>query len=239
MVGILLTHKSLDDIALSKRPVCGVVATALVTGKSFTETWNHYKATKKSPRWTGWLYEREIIKSLEQFNVPYEKIELKKWHKKPLLNTVVNLELMDDTNLYMVFTRKHVQLVQVGRVVDQGGCVRVHNYWARNRRVKSMYRIDNHLTKQFDAVHAITNMAKGYWEDTGLIEKEIKECMVMSEKETKFSKAEKIVDRMAGSKRKEVISQIVSELETSWGSASMFYHRVLRGKKKSEPVTQE
>lgn len=203
----------------SHDPICGVVATAVVTGLPIEKVWRDY-AVKHRSNWRGRLEVREILDGIKAYGVKlkyaedykkffYDRISLKSFVQRTMIK--------EPETVFLVFTTAHVQVVQGRNVVDQGGLKDFMDYrWNRKKLDYFIYRVNSN--------GSIKEVNK----------QEIEQ--VTTNKETKFMRATKIVNELLaeGVKRKDILAKLSADLPTTWGSASTFYHRIVRETKQKE-----
>lgn len=121
-------------------PVCGVYATAVAAKIDFVEAWNRFAVSKRS-NWKGALYNDEILKEMRNSGVQFRRCCSVLRHQ--MLKNVINEKLLDRNKTYIVFTTRHVQIVQGLYVIDQGSKKNISDYrWAR-KRIEAIYEITN------------------------------------------------------------------------------------------------
>ena len=105
-----------------------------------------------------------------------------------------------------------MQVVQGNIIIDQSGRNMSHNYWARKKRVQSVWKIANPKINS----------------DTQVINEITKENMTMANTNSKQNRAREIVPAKIaeGKTRKEILADLMDELQTTHGAASTFYHIV-------------
>lgn len=203
---IQLPSDIVDHVDISSLPVCGVITTAIVAGVTFTEAYQYYKA-REHPRWKGSLSIGDINKGIKAFGVKtsLSRALTNRYSKKPFRKFLTENALVDPYSVYVVYTNRHVQVVQGHRVLDQQGVGTNASYWGLRRHVISIYKVDE---KTIGASKENT----------------------MNTKVTKYSRAVEIVQRLKNEDktRKEILFALTTELDTTWRSASTFYHRVTR-----------
>lgn len=197
---------------LSKAPICGVFATAVGGNTSINNAWNYYAATRR-PNWKGALPARDICEGITHFGGKIIRTpELSdKFRGRMMKDFSHYISMVDPTSIYLVFSTRHVQIAQGRNIIDQGGLKDFTEFrWSRK------------FIREPIAKLIIPNVVK-------VIENQEIDIN-MTKKTSKFSRAQVIVPSMlsSGSTRKEILAQLVTELETTWGSASTFYHRVTR-----------
>lgn len=215
--------------SFSSRPVCGVLATAVAAKRPFMDAWKYYAKTKRG-NWKGALQMYDILKGMKDLGAVVKKSpELTKFYKgRPIKYFVAN-NAIDDNKVYVVTVRQHIQVVQGLNVLDQTGLNNIAKYIHARRRVEEIYVVES------------------YGNGTEELQFEEKEMRIMSEVETKVKNTKKIRaleiykrESSAGKKRKDILAIMVTELETTWGSASTFYHLAKQEAEKSTaPVAAE
>lgn len=145
---LCLPSDIVHDPKIRKRPVCGVMATAIAAGITFTEAFNYYKNlySKKNRRFKGPLYDYEYITAMKHFGVRVEELneEIKNlFIDYPISKFIAHIGLLDPDNVYLVITKNHVQLVYNGLVTDQGGTTPTKLYCHRLRKVKRILKLNS------------------------------------------------------------------------------------------------
>lgn len=98
---------------------CGIFATATALGKNVEHVFNNYKDRyNKRANWKGSTYRRELIKMIEE---DYgHTCELVYDYTVDRPKTVAKFaETVDRDDVYLVYIRGHVMLLNDGRLVDQ------------------------------------------------------------------------------------------------------------------------
>lgn len=201
------------------KPICGVHAIAVATGHPYKLVHDYFRSWK-SDKWKGSLPNLQILNTLKLFGAELEECNygrFKRLHRKPLVEVAMDLVLNDtESGVYVVFTRGHVQVVQNYKVADQGHLIDADQYHMKNRRVKMIFRVKN--------AEELLKLREQN------LNKELSDIMTENviKKPTKSAKANEIVREKiaAGLKRKEILAILVSEVDTTWDSASMMYHKV-------------
>lgn len=193
---------------ISEQPVCGVIVTAIVAGTTFEQAWNYYKQSE-SPKWRGALAMSKITRGIRAHGVKFVNCTklIERYRNKPFRKFLTENALVDPLSVYVVYTNRHVQVVQGHRVLDQQGVSTNAMYWANGRRIIGIYRVGSEVkVSSTPKEHKMTN------------------------KVTKYTKAKEIVSRLKaeGKSRKDILFTLTIDLETTWRSASTFYHRVTR-----------
>ena len=132
---------------------------------------------------------------------------MSKYGNKPFRRFLTDNALVDPLGVYVVYTNRHVQVVQGHRVLDQQGVGTNAKYWALGRKIIGIYKVGSE-----DKVSSTPKENN------------------MTGKVTKYTRAKELVQKLKaeGKSRKEILFDITLELETTWRSASTFYHRVTR-----------
>lgn len=123
---------------------CGVLAVAVVSGKSFAQTWailGGITSSRVSHRkmWRGSTYDHELKLALKKFGVKYvsqsfyspERVTVRRFaemHAKP-------------NRLYMVTTYDHVACVRDGVVLDTYGRAAAFEHPVKMKRIESVLEI--------------------------------------------------------------------------------------------------
>lgn len=205
------------DENLGKMPVCGVFATAVGGNISIGTAWDYYAAIRRA-NWRGALSVQDICRGIEHFGGKIIRCpELsEKFRGRMMKDFSHYLSLVDIESVYLVFSTNHVQVAQGRNIIDQGGLKDFTEYrW--NRKF-----IKGHIAKLIipNGVSVIKNQ----------------ENIIMTKKVSKFSRAHVIVSTMLSenSKRKDILANLVVELDTTWGCASTFYHRITKELREKE-----
>lgn len=210
----------------SNKPICGIVATAIATGSLYSEVYDYY-AKGRAGSWKGRLSNDRIIKGLRHFGAKLTSCEkeLKSIHGKTILHAANVLSLNSPDDVYVIFTRDHVQVVQRFMIADQQGVVWADHYKLKKRKVQMIFRVDN----------AQELLKRG---QNTLTKEDIKMTNEVVKKQTKGSRAEVIIRKKLkeGTPRKDILALLVEEVNTTWASASMMYHKTKR-KIKEESAT--
>jgi hypothetical protein len=117
-------------------PLCGVLAIAVVSKKTLTETYK-IMARKHRSNWKGATTLPERMSALNKLGIEYDNvtfkapISLRKWVAQNAVN--------DKT--YMITTTGHVQVVRNGHVIDQGGCKTIWTYTKCGKKVTNILEI--------------------------------------------------------------------------------------------------
>lgn len=201
---------------LRRRPVCAVLATAVITGVSFKQAWDYYRP-RKGARWKGSLFSFETIGGIRHFGGEISPVSLyngnlSKFRGKSINKLAAFLWLTDPNGVYLVQTRCHMQVVQGNIIIDQSGRNLSNTYWARKKRVLSVWKVSNpKLNSDKQVINEIT-----------------KENMTMANSNSKQNRARELVPAKIaqGKSRKEILSELMEELQTTHGAASTFYHNV-------------
>lgn len=125
-------------------PNCGVTATAIASGVSFSRAWNTWRTIGRAyskPQWKGGTYTCNQTDALDKLGIEFS-------HYKAgtcdaiggTLKSFVDGWAMEG-KLYMVTTTGHVQCVMNGHVIDQKGAKRIEDYWGKRKRVKDIKEI--------------------------------------------------------------------------------------------------
>lgn len=129
---------TLDGFALPlgarSGPNCGVTAVAIIAGISFDHAWK-LLSVYYGPRWKGKTNVVQRAAVLEALGVKMEYLIT------PRRRTLEAYARLLPAGRYMVRTTGHVQLLQAGMVLDQGGVVPVSKHWGRRKLVSHVVRI--------------------------------------------------------------------------------------------------
>lgn len=201
-------------------PICGVVATAVCTGLPIAQVYRDYARNYRG-NWKGILPLGEILHGIRNYGVELKHakdLDAYGQNRATLKSFIQRTMITEPESVFLIFTTGHVQVVQGRNVIDQAGMVDFMNYrWNRKKIDYHIYRVNSN-----NAVIRSVN------------KQEIE--LMTTNRETKFTRATRIVaDLLAkGVKRKDILAQLTTDLDTSWGSASTFYHRVIRDIKQKE-----
>ena len=121
-------------------PNCGVTATAICAGTSFSRAWNIWKQIDshyRAKQWRGRTSTAHQQKALEKLGLDATKLEfrgnLESFCKKAA----------EHGKVYMVTTSGHVQTIMNGQAIDQEGKKPIAEFWGRRKRVKKVWLINN------------------------------------------------------------------------------------------------
>jgi hypothetical protein len=112
-----------------RQPICGVLAVAAVSGRSFQEVWD-WMAPQMGPKWKGATDHEERARALNHFGVRFGELRRCCMPLRWFVRLVARPGIT-----YMVRTTKHVQLVRDGWVMDQSGVVPAAEHWGQRKRV--------------------------------------------------------------------------------------------------------
>lgn len=205
------------DLSLEKRPFCGVFATAVGGNVSIGTAWDYYAMTRRS-NWKGALSARDICRGIDHFGGQIIRCpELsEKFRGRMMKDFSHYLSLVDPKSIYLVFSTGHVQIAQGRKIIDQGGL-----------KDFTEYRWNRKFIKEPIAKLIIPN---------GVSVIKNQENIIMTKKVSKFSRAQVIVPAKLSenAKRKDILAHLVAELDTTWGCASTFYHRITKELREKE-----
>ena len=125
-------------------PNCGVTACAVVSGASFTLTWNLFKVVapqRYGKRWKGGTFEGDYKRVLAQLNIGSAEY-MPKGSRGLTLQRWMDQHTQPDT-VYIVVTTGHAQAVCNGTVIDQSGPKPVAEHWGRRKKVRFALHIYN------------------------------------------------------------------------------------------------
>lgn len=200
-------------------PICGVVASAVSTNQPIGKVYSDLAASKRG-NWRGRLQIDEILQYIRRQGVElfiaYDLSEYEK-DKRTLKSLIQRTMITEPETAFLVFTTGHVQVVQGRNCIDQAGVQDFMDYrWNRKKIDFDIYRIDTKRTINEVSRQEIVQM--------------------VTKKETKFSRATKIVIECKNDDvpRKDILARLTAELDTTWGTSSTFYHRVMREIKQKE-----
>jgi hypothetical protein len=134
-------NKHLD---LAERPVCGVIVTAVAINTRFDDMWEYYREGR-SKNWKGSLMISDIINGIKYHGGKLVDVPSlnPRYSGQPLRKLVTHTSLLSDDNVYVVFTNRHVQIIQGNMVIDQQGAVPCGDYWAARRSIISVKQLVN------------------------------------------------------------------------------------------------
>lgn len=142
-----------------RQGVCGVIATANVTGRTPQDVFDLFKKSRGldcGKRWRGALHNWALLKMLDRLKVKHEPVKVERctlqkftdWHAAKGQTYIVNV-----TNHYVVVCN--------GLIADQGGAKPILEAWARRRFVQKVWHIKNPaIDKQAASVAASPAMEK-------------------------------------------------------------------------------
>lgn len=125
---------------------CGVTAVAIAAGVSFDQAWDLFKKhchrMRINEKWKGNTHTHERMKVMKKLRLKYEVLPQRKFRddktvRLPSLKKFVEWNTKKGV-LYIVTTTGHVQLVQDGWVIDQGGIKAIDEFWGRNKIVEEV-----------------------------------------------------------------------------------------------------
>lgn len=215
----ILRLNSTDREAYGKRSICGVHATAVITGHTFSKTWKTF-ASIHSPRWRGRLANIKIVKGMKDLGAELQSCnsnEFIQLHRRPLIQVVTALTMTQEPGaVFVIFIRGHVVVVQDNKVVDQSGVWDIKEYPGKNRLMLYILQVTN-------ANQMLAKRQHYYNEESS---EDMSENVI--KQPTKIERAQPIVRAKiaAGLKRKEILAILVEEVDTTWDSASMMYHKI-------------
>ena len=115
---------------------CGITAVAILAKVPFDTVWYYLKVGKR--RWVGGTTNTEQQKALTHFGVKFE--ELPNLRGQPMLKDWIRYNSKPGIT-YLVTTKRHVQVVKDGMVIDQKGLNPIHEYWGRSKHVTRVLKI--------------------------------------------------------------------------------------------------
>lgn len=192
------------DKSLAPKPICGVMATAVVCGLTFHETFNYFKKIKP-PTWRGSLHLGEINNAINSFGTKIKKSLLytKQFRSKRVIEFVTYVALIEPESIFVVYTRKHVLVVQGPKIIDQGG---IFDYTRKFEFSK----------QKIEAIFVI---------NPNVLKSEVKEKIMKSP--SKYQRSIEIIRKelQSGKSRKDILFKLSEELDTTWNAATTFYYR--------------
>lgn len=210
------------------QPVCGIIVTAILTSTPFQTAKNFYKKHlenngHRTNAWKGRLTRRQIlygITALGSGKVWLKKVKIENFSSQRLNKIIPHLK---QDSVYIAFTRDHIQIIKGPFTCDQGGWKSIAAHYAARRRVEELYEVQS--TEKVEVNIEISRVKE-------------EGNMATKRANTKHAKATIIVHNewSKNTPRKEILALLVKELDTTWGSASTFYHKILREKKKKEEL---
>lgn len=125
---------------LSKKPICGVLATAAAAGCSFEMATDAIKRSLMpwQKRHGGRTYPEQVMEAMNKLGVKYtqlpqpSKMTLAKWHA---LNAMPNVH-------YMVWTSRHVVTIENAYAMDQYEISHIDSFAARRCFVREIFIIE-------------------------------------------------------------------------------------------------
>ena len=123
-------------------PNCGVTAIAVASGISFDRVFKMFQTSsenRNNKRWRGATYDYERRRIMDVLKIKYKTLTFKEilaqtGKGRPTLQKFIDLATRKD-ELYIITTTGHVQVVQNGWVIDQGGPKPISEYRARRALV--------------------------------------------------------------------------------------------------------
>lgn len=223
------------DAEFSKRSVCGVIATAIVSGKSFNECYAYYQEMKRY-NWKGALYLSEIISGMSHFGARLVK---ENFSKSNFTNgTFAEYTGKTSPNdVFVVFNNNHVVTVHNGKIMDQGGIHNAHGGWCKGKQVIGVYRVTNAAT--IDYSNTVKDV-KPDWVSPRRIERQIaklerqfnitttvKPKVVMTGKIARVTVF--VQNQMAiGTHKNVIVQQIVEQFGVAANTANMYYYKAMK-----------
>lgn len=121
-----------------KHPVCGMFATALVTGRRVSAIKKEFKKRYGlCDKWQGRSCVAWNINAIIRSGRKPKQFELK---KRRTLRKWVEWEA-DKKSRYFLATRDHIVLYKAGKVYDQMGIRKLENHFSKNQVVVSAWRV--------------------------------------------------------------------------------------------------
>ena len=121
-----------------KEPVCGMFATALVTGRRVSAIKKEFKKRfGLCSKWKGATCVAWNINAIRRSGRKPKQFELK---KRLTLRKWVEWEA-DRKSRYFLSTRDHIVLYKAGKVYDQMGIRKLENHFSKNQVVVSAWRV--------------------------------------------------------------------------------------------------
>lgn len=202
--------KDANPKEIGSKPVCAYLAIAVATGTPFKEVFDHYRL-KLGHNWKKGLYHHDTLKGIRDrggqlTNINWQELHDFGLYRKSLVKVVAWLRLKHPGKVAIIQTKQHVQIVQDDYVIDQSGLSHITKYWGKRKRVFSITFLDNPP-------------------DITGIEVPVEEIgEIMNKQDT----AKKITKEGMDSNlpRKEIITNIMNELDIKWGNAAVKYHKV-------------
>ncbi len=122
---------------ISSTPCCGVLAVAVCANAPFTKVWEMMKEQKGvGHQWRGRTNHNDLRKALTAFKVRW----VEEMPPYTTLATWVDQHAVK-SQMYLVRTGGHFQVVLKGAVVDQRGIASIKDYWGHRKMVTSAWRI--------------------------------------------------------------------------------------------------
>lgn len=202
-----------EDIKLSKStlvstlPVCGVVATAVVTKRNFVEVRNYYASTKRS-NWKGALYSHEIIDGIVSLGGEVVRKIITNVAGRTLKDLATRL---DSNKVFVVFATGHVVVLHGGKIIDQAGVQDPDSAYHKRKYAYEAYEVipgRNDVKCEYKPIYSSATISK-------------------PKPGTKLDRAYQIYSayKKIGVKRRKIIYQMVDRLDISEGTAAVYYHK--------------
>lgn len=139
----MLNYPSDWDMALSKKPICGVLATALAANVTFDKATDAIKRSLMpwQKRHGGRTYPEQVAEAMNKLGVKYvqlpsvPKMTLTNWHKTYAMPNVH----------YMVWTSGHVVTVENAYAMDQYEISHIEDFKSRRCFVREVFVIEKNL----------------------------------------------------------------------------------------------
>ena len=124
-------------------PNCGVTAVAVLTGKSFADVWEAFRAIcNKGPRWEGLTSRKERDAVCNSFGFDVKHVRMM---RKPSLHVFTKMAAVSNVGPLLVRTGGHVQVIWNNHALDQSGVKPIGEYWGRNKRVSEFSKVTRRL----------------------------------------------------------------------------------------------
>jgi len=130
-----MTQETINGLAASSLPCCGVYAVALLAGRSIGPFFNEAKALLgHNGNWKGRTYWHERKTLLELCGLAYQDVSPPAWSPRLCLKTWAKKHAQPGVT-YLVDTTGHTQVVRDGVVIDQHATRRIGEPVLKSRRL--------------------------------------------------------------------------------------------------------
>ena len=138
----MLDQQKINGVPCAFMGCCGIFAASLVTGKEPQEIFDLYKKeNSKSNRWRGGTHESPLLKILtDHYGL---KLNDRGLDAKWCTIKEFYLKHGNSSSTYIVYTARHVSVIDKGRLIDQVKCGPVGSIKGNRCRLKSVYEVLN------------------------------------------------------------------------------------------------